>query len=178
MKPSARRVTLIAVAAGAALLGVLTVANWPTVRDHVEAWHFQLTTETKKIEPWPRSQAQPELSESSTHVLWLLAISARIPIVFDPENVSTALSVIGWESEPGWYVCENSPFTTHGPIYEETGSTPNLLRILSAKGGYRVLEQRFPRRAYVVIRDAGSIEQTAERPIPRLPQRRVCAPGT
>jgi len=40
MKPRARRVTIGAVL-GAVLVAALVVTHWGTVRDHVEAWHFQ-----------------------------------------------------------------------------------------------------------------------------------------
>ena len=50
------------VALGAALVAVLVVANWGTVRDHVEAWHFQLTTKTEMVLPDPMWRPQQELT--------------------------------------------------------------------------------------------------------------------
>ncbi|MGH7428817.1 MAG: hypothetical protein ACREJ4_10770, partial [Candidatus Methylomirabilaceae bacterium] len=38
---------------GLALVGALVAFNWGVVRDHVEAWWFQATTETKAIAPDP-----------------------------------------------------------------------------------------------------------------------------
>ena len=37
----------------ALVLVALIVANWSTVRDDVEAWHFQLTRQTETIVPNP-----------------------------------------------------------------------------------------------------------------------------
>ena len=38
---------MVAAVLGAALVAVLVVGHWGTVRDHVEAWHFKLTGGTK-----------------------------------------------------------------------------------------------------------------------------------
>ena len=46
MKPRACRITVGAAALGAGVLAVLVVANWSAVRDHVEAWWFQLMRKT------------------------------------------------------------------------------------------------------------------------------------
>jgi hypothetical protein len=60
MKRHAWRVTIGAAALGAVLLAVLVVANWSTVRDHIEAWRFQLTTEKETIEPFERGVTTDE----------------------------------------------------------------------------------------------------------------------
>ena len=49
MKPRARRVTMGVAVLVAIILAVLVATHWGTVRDHVEAWHFQLTTETETV---------------------------------------------------------------------------------------------------------------------------------
>jgi len=46
MKPRSRRITIGAAVLAVPLVAVLAIANWGTVRDHVEAWHFHLTRET------------------------------------------------------------------------------------------------------------------------------------
>jgi len=70
MKPRARRITVGAAALEAAVLAVLVVINWGTVRDHVEAWHFQLTRNTKTIQPNAGYQAFDQLAEVPLHLLW------------------------------------------------------------------------------------------------------------
>jgi hypothetical protein len=49
MKRRARRVTIGAAGLGAVVLGVLAVVHWQGIRDHVEAWRYFLTTETRTI---------------------------------------------------------------------------------------------------------------------------------
>jgi len=51
MKPRARRLTSAAACLTAGVIVVFVVLNWSTVRDHVEAWHFQLTRETDTTMP-------------------------------------------------------------------------------------------------------------------------------
>jgi len=53
VKPRARGITIGAATLVALVVAVLVVANWGSVRDHVEAWHFQLTRKTISTEPCP-----------------------------------------------------------------------------------------------------------------------------
>jgi len=41
MRPRARRISLVAAALGMGLTAVLVLANWTTVRDHVETWWLE-----------------------------------------------------------------------------------------------------------------------------------------
>ena len=141
MKPRARRVTITAAVLGGALVTTLVVANWGTVRDHVEAWHFQATTETEVITP-PDDRERDGLERwyfnlvTSEAKHWpvrfhftLLAVVSRHPVILD-KRVRRATMVAGMA--PG------------------TGAAP-IVSFLRERG-WRVLEQRFPRKAYVVIR--------------------------
>ena len=148
MRPRARRVTIGAAALGAVLVAVLAIANWGTVRDHVQAWHFQLTRITKTIEPHTRTTASQYSEENLLHVA---ANELRCPVIVDPKQLSPI----------------HVELTPEALLIPGTG-IPAVLK----KEGWRFLEQHFPRRAYVLIRDASSIEQTAERPMPKMPQRR------
>jgi len=140
MKRCARRAVIGAAALVAALLSVLVVTHWGTVRDHVEAWHFQLTRETKTMEPRPegmpvrgpsfwwatkRGMGGPAYSEED--VLQFAADRLRCPMILDQREVLDALASI---------------------------SSDISIREELAARGWRVLEQRFPRRAYVLIRAA------------------------
>jgi len=151
MKPRARRVTIGAAVLGAGVIGALMVAPGP-VRDHVEAWHFQLTTDTKTIElarpskgfedsflspaltPAPRSTATIELQTYG--MLALLASYSGAPVIVAVED---AAKKILWR--PAEVQLESSLDSSH----------QLAIQVLTANG-YRVLEQRLPRRAYVVIR--------------------------
>jgi len=74
MKPRARRITIGAAAVAVVLVAVLAVAYWATVRDHVEAWHFQLTRKAKTITP-AELLAEHALDGAANHV------------IFDPQEV-------------------------------------------------------------------------------------------
>ena len=126
-KRRTRRVVLGAAALVALVLGALVVANWSTVRDHVEAWRFQLRQETAMIESDPKGMSrQPRTEEQLLH---FAAARFHRPVIFSPREV-----------------------------------TSSRLRTMRGRGvreilenrGWRFLEQRFPRRAYVVIRDEGA----------------------
>jgi hypothetical protein len=125
MKPRARRVTIAAAVLGVGVSGVFVVANWGTVCDHVEAWHFQLMRETRTItsdETW--SFRAPGV----VVMLDCIAMETGRPVIFVPKDADFFEL---WE-------------------YPQSGGEAR--KFLDAQG-YRVLEQRFPRRAYVVIRD-------------------------
>ena len=139
MKPRARRIMVGVAVLVAVLVVVLAVACWGTVRDHVEAWHFQLTKETKTIEPcpegmpvrgpsfvgaWKHGTTGPAYSEED--VLQFAADMLRCPMILDQRDVLDAVGSRSGES----------------------------IREVLADNGWRVLEQHFPRRAYVVIRAA------------------------
>jgi hypothetical protein len=51
MKPRARRIALVTVAAGCLVGAGLVAFNWQTVRDHAESWWFVMTRETKTLNP-------------------------------------------------------------------------------------------------------------------------------
>jgi hypothetical protein len=114
MKPRARRISLVAAALGMGLTAVLVLANWGTVRDHVQAWHFQLTRETISTGPCP------------------------FIFIFDSEDAPE-----DWRN----FYNDLSAGLSAGPADR-----------------WRFLEQRFPRRAYVVIRDSTSPGQIPEEP--------------
>ena len=61
MNRRGKRLTLGVMAVGLAVVLVLAIAHWSTVRDHVEAWWFQLTKKTATIEPLPGLQGMPLL---------------------------------------------------------------------------------------------------------------------
>jgi hypothetical protein len=111
MKHRARRVTIGALCLGALVVAVLVVACWGTVRDHVEAWHFQLTRETMTI---PHPSGWPVILASG-----------------DRKALDTPITL---------------------PDRYKNVVTVDFGRALLEANGWRVLDQRFPRRAYVLIR--------------------------
>jgi hypothetical protein len=116
----------------------LGVLYWGTVRDHVQAWHFQFTRETKLIEPLPGLQGMPLRFVGDTParsyerlpvLLQRVANCTARPVIFALEDDSPAVRVKG-ESQ------QVTTWSTSLDVY-----------------GLRIVEQCFPRRAYVVVRD-------------------------
>ena len=131
-KPRARRVTLAAAVLGAGVSGVLVVLNWGTVRDHFEAWHFQLTRETETMDPGPPLR-DPPMFDLKDWLVLLTTASDQSAIFAPTQEVESGL-----------------PCVFSFPRDQSHGSA--ILDVLGTHG-WRVIEQRFPRRAYVVIRD-------------------------
>jgi len=130
-KRRAWRVTTGAAALVALIVAVLVVANWGVVRDHVEAWHFQLKQDTAMIESDPKAMSrQPRTEEQLLH---FAAAKFHRPVIFSPHEVTSF---------------QFRPIRGRG------------VREILENRGWRIIEQRFPRRAYVVIRAADPIEQT------------------
>jgi hypothetical protein len=153
MKPRARRVTLAAAVLGAGVVAVLVVSHWRAVRDHVEAWHFQLTRETQTMNPdamtvLPHMEKAPKIEDRHRlevgDVLHLLKVDSGYPVVYDPVEL-----VASWYLPDG--IERPSPRRSFrsGDTYKAADVVMRILR----GNGWSVLEQRFPRRAYVVIRD-------------------------
>ena len=132
------RATIGAAALAVVLVTVLAIANWVFVRDHVEAWHFQFTRDTKMIQPLPEGMTR-ERYRTQEDLLQFAADRLRCPVIVDPREL-TSFHVGRWRVP-----AEGIPETLDGE-------------------GWRVLEQRFPRRAYVLIRALDSIGQTAVLP--------------
>jgi hypothetical protein len=152
MKPRARRVTIAAAVLGAGVVAVLAVANWNTVRDYVEAWRFQLTMETKTIDPSAASNGSPASIEvwpdgGGGHTAYLLdwlqalANSSGLPVIVDYPSWIESVFVRGI----------NTPRNA-SPVVVGGITTKSALQALWGDG-CRVLEQRFPRRAYIVVGD-------------------------
>jgi len=156
MKPRARRATIGVAALAVVLLVVLVVACWGTVRDHVEAWHFQLTRKTMEVTPPPKGfrPVQEPSVEDVAGCRLILATDSCLPVVFDSaEDRVSAFVLRDLDKEVTEFL--------------RVDEARRVLRV----NGYRILEQRFPRRAYVVIRDVDRIREllppSARNRIPR-----------
>ena len=149
MKPRARRVTIAAAVLGTGVVAVLVVVHWGTIRDHIEAWHFQLARKTMTIAAYTGTERHlqdlPALHAASTvyqscdlEYLLSVFVSLERPAIVEDEGGATGIS---------WFIGEETPL---GPISWKV-STADLARRILAARGYRIIEQRFPRRAYVVL---------------------------
>jgi hypothetical protein len=126
MKRQALRAVIGAAALVALVVAVLAVANWGTVRDHVEAWRFQLTRETKTLLPthvrWAKG---PPYDCSGPTILQIIADSWKAPVIFAPGGYPVTL------------------------VNTEADGAKKLLE----ERGFRIVEQRFPQKAHVVVGD-------------------------
>jgi hypothetical protein len=152
MKPRARRVTLAAAVLGAGVIAVLVVAHWDMVRDHVEAWYFQLTRETETVEYAAYKSMGLETlivdaMASNPHVTLGCEADAFLLLLGRESGGPVIVAVEDLSKEVRWSFDETQP---KGKLAGPT--LPQLARRILESNGFRVLEQRFPRRAYVVIR--------------------------
>jgi hypothetical protein len=132
-----KRIAFAAAIIGGEVVALLVVGHWATVLDHFEAWTFQLTRQTKMV--------QPLVTERQSDI-WL--VQSRLPY-------------LGLANFSGWPVIVDPgslPDYSHGEGEQVT--TESLLESLR-NNGWRVIEQRFPRRAYVVIRAEAPEESEA-----------------
>jgi hypothetical protein len=154
MKPRARRVTLAAAVLGTGVLAVLVVANWSTVRDHVEAWGLQLGKESRTIVPDPALKGKPGvglfvgLSED--------ALRALQAVDKDGVRLADLLHLLAnYSGVP--VVCAGRWAFGEPPLcLVQQSLTLNDDAVLQAlrESGYRVFQQRFPQKAWVVLADA------------------------
>ena len=152
MKLRARRVTIAAAVLGAAVVAVLVVADRDTIRDHIDAWRFQSERKTEMIRGVPDGP-RPTFVRLFGGLFERLASCSGTPVIVDsqddhyrrmvPWGVSNDLLV--------WQIMREPPCS----LVAAGGRRDLILKVLGSNG-WRVIEQRFPRRAYVVIRDQGA----------------------
>jgi hypothetical protein len=139
MKRRGLRATLTAGVIGLAVLAVVVAFNWGIVRDHAEAWWFVWTEDTETAIP-------DADGGNSQEPFSLLADAGDRPAIFRVD------------AQREW-VFVSELRAPHEPLRWDTMRDPSRrLRSLRAPGmlvelrrlGYRIIEQRFPRRAYVV----------------------------
>jgi len=153
---AARRVVIdVSTLLAAIIVLLVVIADWPTIWDHVAAWQFQLTKETETFDATHHHGPEPLLREGyyglegeqalpiderkpfyETPTPWLyrLAEHSGVPVIFTRVDAST-----------------RKYYLVVPPTDEDTRHSSDILRILRANG-WRIVEQRFPCRAYIVIR--------------------------
>jgi hypothetical protein len=131
MNRRGKRLTLGVMAAGLAVVLVLAIAYRKPILEHIEAWRFQLTRETVTVEPEDMKNGKVKPPEIDQVIFYFLPGFLDRPIIFAPKDAVLI-----------------------------TGLVPDDFREMLKAKSYRVLEQRFPRRAWVVIRDKKGREGT------------------
>jgi len=155
-----RGVTLVLGFVVLLFVSVLLALHWSTMENHLEAWRFQLGRNTVTIAPakvrsvsltaeeFGRDSRRFELE----NVLVLLSDQSGYPVIYDPAdrlvdpNDSALPAGMWWPRRPSggdyWSRPSHTVLCTAG----------TALSILAANG-WRVIDQRFPRTSYVVVRD-------------------------
>ena len=141
MKPRPRPVTLVAAVLGVGVVGVLVALNWATVIEHTQAWYFLMTTRTRTAYPGSDDDGT---SSGNEQVFQVLARCLGDAVTYD-----SAKSVRR-------YVIDET--------IDWRGDRATLFRLL----GWRVLEQRFPRRAYIVVAGASADGHGTQEAVSRL----------
>jgi hypothetical protein len=100
------------------------------MRDHIEAWHLQLTRATRTIEP---DDVIPPGHPVEEHMLLHVARSLRRPVIFAPEDIRqplrwpTRLRIGGLLEANGWHRLEQR-FPRRAHVLTRTQPEPNSPR--------------------------------------------------
>ena len=141
-----------AVALVTVLVAVLVVTHWAWAT-HVAAWHFQLTRETKTLDPVPKAMEYSyDLTE---HFLQQAANDLGSSVIFDPTEVPPLEIDAFRRVETA--ICNNSlPLAASPP---QRRFPEQVVTALLYTCGWRALKQRFPRKAFVLIRDRLALQR-------------------
>jgi hypothetical protein len=145
-----RRIAFAVAATGLAVVLVLGVLYRGTFRDHVEAWRFQSARKTEAILGVPEG-SRPAFVRMFGGLFEQLASCSGAPVIVDSQG-DHYHRMIPWGVSNDLLVWEIRRRPTSGSRTAVPGKRDLILEALRSNG-YRVLEQRFPRRAYVVVRD-------------------------
>jgi hypothetical protein len=153
MNHRGKRIAFTVTATGLVVVLVLVIAHWKTVRDHVQAWHFQLMRETVTIVPDPSFHFDLEGRGDWS----VLKLERCLPALAAYSGRNVLLDSL--EDPRRWgrrYVKDPRRiiYRSLDPRHSQRrGSHVGvaLLEVFRANG-LRVFEQRFPRQAYVVMR--------------------------
>jgi hypothetical protein len=154
MKPRARRITIAAAALGVGVLAVFVVLNWSTVCDHLKAWGLQLAKESITIVPDPALKGKPGvglfvgMSENTLRTLQAVGkdgvrLADLLHLLANYSGVPVVCAGPWAFGEATLCLVQVSPSLTDDSVLQ-------ALR----EGGYRVFQQRFPEKAWVIIPDA------------------------
>jgi len=137
MNRRGKRIAFTVAATGLVVLLVAGILYRRVVLDHVGAWYFQFTTETMTIDPKamidPRVVTKNEIEDADADERWVGSVLDR-PLIFAWEEWSPILNMV---------LIQREKLLARRAFKE----------IVESQSSFRVFEQHFPRRAYVVIRD-------------------------
>ena len=151
MKRRGKRISFMLAGAVLASVTGLAMLHREGIRNHLEAWRFQLARETEMLEPdledpgWIevlkiQVEASGDESLPMPVLLEVLANSSRTPVISDRAR------------EERWIPWGKRDFAAETALHA------------AREAGLHVLEQCFPRRAYVVVSDdsPGKLDEAQE----------------
>jgi hypothetical protein len=142
MKRRARRVTIAVAVLGAAVVGVFVVLQF---RLHLQAWNFQRTRKTVKIEPDPGLRTllagiTGAMEMDVKTCLRVLSAYSRSSVIAEQEETARARVLRSKNPED------------REPLVLTALTAAAACDALEARG-WRIIKQRLPREAYVVFRE-------------------------
>jgi hypothetical protein len=151
MNRCGKRLALGVMTVGLAVVLVLAIAYRKPILDHLQAWRFQLTTETETIETAEQPHERGWWIDGKSYatqedLLRRLESDSGIPVVM----VANFPWQARWQ-ERLWKILPS------GAVFTAADSLQCLRAV-----GWHVLEQRFPRRAYVVLSTEDPMQRIAE----------------
>jgi hypothetical protein len=152
MNRRGKRLAFTAAAMGLAVILGLGILHWDAIRDHVEAWRFQRARTTETIVPDPELRATRAMPPGHPCTLTRPIHETEWSYNYAPQTVFQFLAnYSGFQvihaSGESWTLVSNIALST--PLED---LTPDTVKIMLAANGWRVLEQRFPSRACVMVR--------------------------
>jgi hypothetical protein len=155
MNRRGKRLAFTVAATGLAVLLGLGILHWSTVRDHVEAWYFQLTMETETVEPNPGVKGvaidlEPDIFSKDWFVGGISGLREISGYIYTPRILFSSLAnCTGW---PVTFDSKGAADDSRIPLSTRLQNvSAERFRMLLNANNYRVIEQRFPRKAYIVI---------------------------
>ena len=160
-KLSIRRVTLALGFLVVTSAAVLLALHWSSVEFHLEAWRFQLAGGTVTIVPGKVrsvSLTGQAFGMDSTRfeledVLALLSDQSGYPVIYDPADGPVDAKDSRLPTGKTWWPGAPQGGDQWSPPSFTVLCTAEMALSMLAKNGWRVIDQRFPRRAYIMIRD-------------------------
>jgi hypothetical protein len=160
-KSSIRRATLGLGFLGLVFAAVLLTLHWDTVAAHYGGWRFQLAKNTVTIRPGKVRRVSltgQAIGMGATRfeledVLALLSDQSGYPVIYDPADGPVDARDSRLPSGKTWWSGAPQGGDHWSPHSFTVLCTAEMVLSMLAKNGRRVIDQRFPRRAYIVIRD-------------------------
>jgi hypothetical protein len=160
-KSSIRRATLALGFLGLVFAAVLLALHWDTVAAHYGAWRFQLGKNTVTIRPAKArgvSLTGQAFGMDSTRfeledVLALLSDQSGYPVIYDPADGPVDARDSRLPTGKTWWPGAPQGGDQWSPTSFTVLCTAEMALSMLAKNGWKVIDQRFPRRAYILIRD-------------------------